>query len=202
MMTNEEFMLVYDDYLMHHGVKGQRWGVRRYQNEDGSLTPKGQKHVAKLANKQDSLNKKAISIQDKNSKLQAKLDKKKASLSKNQGRTDKLYKKAERLDKKMAKAKDPTKYGKLRQKKQRIESKIDKYEHGSRSQQASVRSLENKIRKNNKRINKIIKNNSNLNKKIGELDPAVAKEARQKTDQMLRTLGAASVYSVNSKYLG
>ena len=29
--------------LYHHGIKGQRWGVRRFQNEDGSLTPAGQK---------------------------------------------------------------------------------------------------------------------------------------------------------------
>lgn len=29
--------------LYHHGVKGQRWGVRRYQNKDGSLTLSGKK---------------------------------------------------------------------------------------------------------------------------------------------------------------
>ena len=29
--------------LYHHGIKGQRWGIRRYQNPDGSLTPLGQK---------------------------------------------------------------------------------------------------------------------------------------------------------------
>lgn len=28
-------------YLIHHGIKGQRWGIRRYQNEDGSLTEEG-----------------------------------------------------------------------------------------------------------------------------------------------------------------
>ena len=29
------------DILMHHGIKGQRWGVRRFQNPDGSLTNAG-----------------------------------------------------------------------------------------------------------------------------------------------------------------
>lgn len=29
--------------LCHHGIKGQRWGIRRYQNEDGTLTEEGKK---------------------------------------------------------------------------------------------------------------------------------------------------------------
>ena len=32
------------EYLMHYGVKGQKWGIRRYQNKDGSLTEEGRKH--------------------------------------------------------------------------------------------------------------------------------------------------------------
>lgn len=31
------------DELRHHGIKGQKWGVRRYQNADGTLTPAGKK---------------------------------------------------------------------------------------------------------------------------------------------------------------
>lgn len=31
------------DYIAHHGIKGMKWGVRRYQNPDGSLTPEGRK---------------------------------------------------------------------------------------------------------------------------------------------------------------
>ena len=30
-----------DEFLAHHGVKGQKWGIRRYQNSDGSLTEEG-----------------------------------------------------------------------------------------------------------------------------------------------------------------
>lgn len=38
-------MSITEDELQHHGVKGQKWGVRRYQNKDGSLTPEGKKRT-------------------------------------------------------------------------------------------------------------------------------------------------------------
>lgn len=42
-MESEKEMI----YLCHHGIKGQKWGYRRWQNSDGSLTPAGVEHYSK-----------------------------------------------------------------------------------------------------------------------------------------------------------
>lgn len=44
--------------LQHHGVKGQRWGVRRYQYSDGSLTPMGRRRM----NSTDNDNRKVYKV--------------------------------------------------------------------------------------------------------------------------------------------
>ena len=36
------------DFIKHHGIKGQKWGVRRFQNKDGSLMPAGRKRYGRI----------------------------------------------------------------------------------------------------------------------------------------------------------
>lgn len=48
------------NYLVHHGIKGQHWGVRRYQNPDGTLTEEGRKRALKQDLKWINKNEKKI----------------------------------------------------------------------------------------------------------------------------------------------
>lgn len=44
-----------ENELYHHGIKGQKWGVRRFQNKDGSLTLAGKKRALKMQNQYTEL---------------------------------------------------------------------------------------------------------------------------------------------------
>lgn len=44
----------YSDYLMHYGVKGMKWGVRRYQDKNGRLTAEGKEHYSKGSSASDT----------------------------------------------------------------------------------------------------------------------------------------------------
>lgn len=46
-------MIYESNYLEHHGIKGQKWGIRRFQNEDGSYTPEGKERYGVKSEKSE-----------------------------------------------------------------------------------------------------------------------------------------------------
>lgn len=74
-----DYVINSDGELYHWGTKGMRWGIRKYQNKDGSLTPAGKKRYAKEEAKLKE-REKTIKNREREAARKAKLDAKKADL--------------------------------------------------------------------------------------------------------------------------
>lgn len=81
----------YSDYIMHYGILGMHWGIRRYQNPDGSLTDAGAKRYTKEINRDDA--------KYNQSKEDAKMYKRKSEEASEQGKTEKARKFSELSEK-------------------------------------------------------------------------------------------------------
>lgn len=57
--------------LTHHGIKGQKWGIRRFQNKDGSLTAAGKKHQRGTSGEPEHISNKASTNLKKAAKIGA-----------------------------------------------------------------------------------------------------------------------------------
>lgn len=105
-------------YIAHHGIMGQKWGIRRYQNKDGTLTPEGLKRYQRFDSKSFKKEKSEQYEKEGRSKLMSKVN---ASTAKNMAKGyDKIMhaylKKQHAVEQKMSKAKavgDQKAYAKL-----------------------------------------------------------------------------------------
>lgn len=99
-----------NEELCHYGIKGQKWGIRRYQNEDGSLTDAGKKKYSHAGAIKRELNNTDQTIAElKRSKAMAEYRKDKA-LSKGQKENAKNFEKQIKdYDKRINEGKDITK---------------------------------------------------------------------------------------------
>lgn len=68
--------LLSDEELYHHGILGQKWGIRRYQNADGTLTSEGRERMLAKARKYESKANTTIGESNSAKRKRAKLNQK------------------------------------------------------------------------------------------------------------------------------
>ena len=160
-----------EPHLEHHGIKGQKWGYRRWQNSDGSLTPAGREHYGKgLAGFAKSRREKGIA------KVNKRIEKGNKKLYKAEQKYAPVYSKAASAKKKLAQ--EQTKYD-------NISRKIDKAENGFGAK--LIGTNDNKIKSLNRKLDK---QNTALTKAQDSYDvaQATADQRKAKINQIERYL--------------
>lgn len=147
--------------LYHSGIKGMKWGIRRFQNEDGSLTEAGKKRYNKLAGKIEKQAKKIEKYQrkvDNNSRRYARAARLKVKSAKLKAKSDKLITRANRAPgwrRKDRVYRDLTRGNALAAKSTRLANKAAKLESKTITNEAKIKRAQSLINKYSRKIAKL-----------------------------------------------
>lgn len=198
------------DEIKHYGTKGQKWGVRRYQNKDGSLTPAGREHYGYGKGDRDtkdySKNEKGLAVIPgarfvANSIRKKALDKK-IENGKKLGRFEQKYA-AEKLtialkndDKEMVdKLKNvltSEEYDKAEERSQKLWNKRSIVKKAQKDRDRKKAEYEENLKKDPEHTHKYKSQDMNLAESMSDEDAAKLKSIEDKMVQVAKTSGTSS----------
>lgn len=189
---------MYQNELYHHGVKGQQWGIRRYQNADGSLTSQGRQRIQSRVTMLDG---KKSRLEEKKSKIDSKISNgsrlsiKKSKWDKKAAVAERKYKKREKTyvtfgigKRRVEKA--LKKYNKYKIKALRYDAKDSKMDNKSAKLARKIDKVRQKIEKNNELLNLKM---SDITKNFGmqSLNNQIANQIRSDQIMSARDINSA-----------
>ena len=156
----EYYGIHYDSVIEHHGVRGQKWGMRRYQNPDGTLTPLGRKKLGRIERKVSKLGNNVNQSKSRYMQL--------AKKKKNGTATEKELKEYEALSSSLKKASSKFK---------KMSSKLESKKKNLEKNQPKEKPIDEVIRTGSK---------EDILRRSGELTVAELNEAFQRLDVKAR----------------
>lgn len=192
-----------DGELYHWGIKGMKWGQRRYQNKDGSLTPAGEKRynkeLEKVKKEKAKLDEMA-KIQKNKAKTQAKWDKLEEMKRKNQEQKDTLSGKTKKSDMEENPNPDEDSLEARREKLLKSTNAKELYKNKDILTDAEINERINRIDLEQKLSNRIVKEPSAFDKTIEKTDKII--RTYKKVDEVYSTVSNSAIGKTLAKKLG